>query len=680
MSSARKGKIGRRIVLLVLTSVSLSLVTLTAAFLWLQLRDNVDARRASIQATAYVFASAIADHVAERNDREVFGALRSIRQVPDVSRVVALDAEGRQIAALGAASMLQTDIVDESAGWYALLTRGWFPVVTDIVKAGRSVGRLVIIADVSDLRSQVMRAMLVTMLGALLAGGVGITAALRLQRRITAPIASLTDAMTHIREARDYSTKVEHQSDDETGILVDAFNGMMGEIGERDAALNQLAFFDPLTGLPNRQQFLQRLEEILGNVRDENFAAALFLLDLDEFKSVNDSFGHSAGDALLEKVTARFEVECTAGTVLARLGGDEFALIVPGPADEDAAQQAVVPFLAALLKPVDLNGREILASASVGAALVPRDGEAAADLLRRADLALYSAKREGRARVHFYRPQLEADMQSLMALGQDLRQAIAQGELEAYYQPQVDVRTGGIAGFESLLRWKHPVQGYISPGKFIPVAESNGLICDLGHWILRESCAQARAWLDQGLETGTMSVNVSVAQLQQLRFEDEVRAVLAETGLPGSRLCLELTESLFAGHSLQRIRELLTSLKTLGVHLAIDDFGTGYSSLAYLQGFPFDKIKIDRAFVSGVGSNPEKRRLLRGMMELAHALDLSTVAEGAETEDELAVLQELGADSVQGYVHSKPVPAAQAEAFVRRLVDEREARHVAVGA
>ena len=669
MGSNRKGRIGRRIVLLVLFSVTLSLVTLTAAFLWLQLRDSVNARREAIEATAYVFASAIADHVATRNEQEIFGALRSIRRVPDVSRVVALDAEGRQIAALGAASMLQTDIVDGKAGWYALLTRGWFPVVTEIVKAGQPVGRLIIIADVTGLRTQVLRAVLVTLLGALLAGGMGVVAAIRLQRRITGPIASLTDAMTHIREARDYSTKVENRSDDETGILVDAFNGMMGEIGERDAALNELAFFDPLTGLPNRLQFLQKLELALGHVLAGQRGAALFILDLDDFRAVNDAFGHAAGDDLLRLVTARYEAECRPGTVLARLGGDEFALIVPGPRDEASAQEAIAPFVAALLSPIDLHGRQILSGACVGVALIPTDGERADDLLRRADLALNSAKREGRTRIQFYRPKLEEDMQSLVALGQDLRHAIANGELEAHYQPQVDARTGKLAGFESLLRWKHPLQGYISPGRFIPVAESNGLICDLGHWILRESCERAKAWMELGLEVGTMSVNVSVAQLQQLGFEEEIRTVLADTGLPGSRLCLELTESLFAGHSLQRIRELLASLKTFGVQLAIDDFGTGYSSLAYLQGFPFDKIKIDRAFVSGVGGNPEKRRLLRGMMELAHALDLSTVAEGAETQEELAVLRELGADSVQGYVHSKPLPAADAEVFAQRLAE-----------
>ncbi len=299
--------------------------------------------------------------------------------------------------------------------------------------------------------------------------------------------------------------------------------------------------------------------------------------------------------------------------------------------------------------------------------MIPRDGDTTADLLRRADLALYQAKREGRGRVVFYRPWLDEDVQLTTALAQDLRQAIELGQLEAHYQPQVNIQTGEVDSFESLLRWHHPVHGNVSPAKFIPIAESNGLICSLGHWILRESCRQAKAWMDEGLELRKISVNVSVAQIRQMRFELEVEQILLETRLKPSVLCLEITESLFADTSLVRVQTVLESLKGVGVKLAIDDFGTGYSSLSYLNGLPFDELKIDRAFVSGIGSNPSKHRLLKGMIELSHALDLSVIAEGAETQEEVAVLRGMGAEHVQGYVYSKPVAAAQIPAVVRSI-------------
>jgi EAL domain-containing protein (putative c-di-GMP-specific phosphodiesterase class I) len=255
-------------------------------------------------------------------------------------------------------------------------------------------------------------------------------------------------------------------------------------------------------------------------------------------------------------------------------------------------------------------------------------------------------------------------MQFRTALAQDLRCAIEAGQLEAHYQPQIGLHSGEVHGFEALLRWKHPVHGYVSPVKFIPVAESNGLICDLGNWMLRESCKQAKAWIDQGMDIKQMSVNVSVAQFKQAAFHREVEDILFDTRLPPQVLCLELTESLFAGNSLGWVRDMLEALKGLGVRLAIDDFGTGYSSLSYLNGLPFDELKIDRTFISGVGTATTKHRLLRGMIELGHVLDMQVVAEGAESETEVAVLRDMGADMVQGFHFSRPVAAADVPAAV----------------
>ena len=667
MNIFEMSRIGRRIVALVLVSVTLSTMTLTGSFLWFQLRDSIASRRAAVQATGYVFASAIADQVAAGDQVGILNALRSIRRVPDVRQVIAMDDAGREIASLGTATMLQGDIVGEKTGWFSVLTRGWFPVVTEIIKSGKPVGRLLIVADVSDFRNQVAQAAILTLVAALLAGGVGVAAAVRLQRGISGPVASLTRAMTHIRGARDYSLKVEHESDDETGILVDAFNGMISEIGYRDESMRRLAHFDPLTGLANRGAFQGHLESILSHAEIMEAGAVLFVIDLDQFKGINDSYGHSAGDSLLMDVASRFKAECPDNLFLVRLGGDEFAVVATGVATESEAQTVVAPLIASLLRPVDIFGHQILIGASVGIAMIPRDGDTTSDLLRRADLALYQAKREGRGRVVFYRPWLDEDMQFRTTLAQDLRQAVALGQLKVNYQPQVKIQTGEVDGFESLLRWNHPVHGDIPPSQFIPIAESNGLICSLGHWIMRESCRQAKAWIDEGLDIRKISVNVSIAQLRQTRFELEVEQILLDTRLAPSVLCLEITESLFADTSLARVQTVLETLKGVGVKLSIDDFGTGYSSLSYLNGLPFDELKIDRAFVSGIGSNASKHRLLKGMIELSHALDLPVVAEGAETEDEVAVLRKMGADQVQGYVYSRPIAAAEVPAVVQSI-------------
>ncbi len=665
-----KSIIGRRIVALVLVSLTLSIVTLTASFLWFQLRDSIDARRAGVEATGYVFASAIADDVAVGNKQAVFNALRSIRRVPDVRLVIATDASGQEVASLGVAAILQSDVIDENTGWLSSLNRGWFPVITEIVKSGATVGRLVIVTDVSSLRMQVIHAALVTLLVAFAAGSLGIAAAIRLQKRITGPLAALTGAMIHIRNARDYSTSVKHASDDETGVLVDTFNEMMVEIGNRDQTLKHLAYFDTLTGLANRQAFQGHLETIL-SASDGGTGSALFLLDLDEFKAVNDSYGHFAGDTLLAEVAARFKVEGNENLFLVRLGGDEFAVVARGIATEGEAQTTIAPLIASLLRTFDILGRQIAIGASAGVVLIPRDGTTPVDLLRRADLALYQAKREGRGRVHFYRPWLDEDMQFRTALAQDLRSAIDANQLEAHYQPQVNLHTGEVDGFESLLRWKHPVHGYVAPAKFIPIAESNGLICDLGNWVLRESCRQARIWIDQGMPIKQISVNVSVTQFKQPSFHREVEDILLETRLPPRVLCLELTESLFAGSSLAWVRDMLEALKGLGIKLAIDDFGTGYSSLSYLHSLPFDELKIDRAFVGDIATDEAKLRLLRGMVELGHALDMTVVAEGAETAEEVAVLVQLGADHIQGYYFSRPLAASE----ILQMVDTIRNRH-----
>jgi diguanylate cyclase (GGDEF)-like protein/PAS domain S-box-containing protein len=434
--------------------------------------------------------------------------------------------------------------------------------------------------------------------------------------------------------------------------------GTVQDISERKLAqrqLEELAFTDSLTGLANRTQFKRSLTSMVGRALLEDRFGALLLIDLDRFKEVNDSLGHAAGDELLCRVAGLLRHELGGEAFIARLGGDEFAVLVERPSIRDDMRELAEHLIARLSGPIDLANGEAFVGATVGIAKLPEDAATTELAMRNADLALCMAKETGRGRCMVFEPAYAEAVEQRLLLARDLRHAIEENELHAQYQPQVDIATGRVVGFEALLRWTHRERGPISPAVFIPVAESSGIIVDLGLWVLREACRQGRAWLDQGLPPRTIAVNVSPAQFWNMDFETAVSAVLAETGLPPNLLCLELTESLFVDQSEHQISRTLGALSGLGVRLALDDFGSGYSSLGYLTRLPFDRLKVDRSFVDGVSIHPEKRKLLGGIIALSRGLGMSVVAEGAERAAEVDVLRELGCDVVQGYVYSRPV-------------------------
>lgn len=451
--------------------------------------------------------------------------------------------------------------------------------------------------------------------------------------------------------------------------------GTVQDVTERKEAerqLEQLAYSDPLTGLANRALFKRQLAALVEGCALEGRGAALLLIDLDRFKEVNDSLGHAAGDELLIRVAATLRQELGPRTFIARLGGDEFAVLAQGCDLSDAALTDLADRLIDRLSgPVDLTEGEAFVGATIGIARLPEHGATAETAARNADLALYMAKEAGRGRAQMFEPVYAQAVDQRLDLARHLRHAVEAGALEAHYQPQVDLGTGRVTGFEALLRWTHPERGPISPAEFIPIAESSGLIVDLGLWVLREACRQGRAWLDAGLPRRSVSVNVSPAQIWSGDFETAVSAVLAETDFPAELLCLELTESLFVDHTEQRISRTLTALSGLGVRLALDDFGSGYSSLGYLTRLPFDWLKVDRTFVDGISSAPEKRKLLGGIIALSHGLGMKVVAEGAELPPEVDVLRGLDCDLVQGFVFSPPITPDQAPLVAAGI--EREA-------
>jgi diguanylate cyclase (GGDEF)-like protein len=463
--------------------------------------------------------------------------------------------------------------------------------------------------------------------------------------------------------------KAEVAHDKVIGII-----GTAQDVTERKEAerqLEQLAYSDPLTGLANRALFTRQLATLIEGCALEGRSGALLLIDLDRFKEVNDSLGHAAGDKLLVQVAATLRQDLGPRAFIARLGGDEFAVLADGRGMSDAALIGLADRLIGKLSvPVDLTEGEACVGATIGIARLPEHGATAETAARSADLALYMAKEGGRGRAQLFEPVYAQAVDQRLDLGRHLRHAAETGALTAHYQPQVDLRTGRVTGFEALLRWTHPERGPISPTEFIPIAESSGLIVDLGQWVLREACRQGRAWLDAGLPPRSVSVNVSPVQIWNVDFETTVSAVLAETGFPPELLCLELTESLFVDHSEQRISRTLTALSGLGARLALDDFGSGYSSLGYLTRLPFHCLKIDRAFVDGISTAPEKRKLLGGIIALSHGLGMTVVAEGAELPAEVDVLGSFDCDLVQGFVFSPPVAADQAPLVAASIEDE----------
>ncbi|MGD9925264.1 MAG: putative bifunctional diguanylate cyclase/phosphodiesterase, partial [Pseudorhodoplanes sp.] len=420
-------------------------------------------------------------------------------------------------------------------------------------------------------------------------------------------------------------------------------------IAQGEQRLRYLALHDPLCGLPNRNYFGERLEEVIRDVRNGAPPAAVFYIDLDHFKDVNDTLGHPVGDELIRNVTARLSGLLRPEDLVSRLGGDEFAVIIAGADDVAALQRTAERIISAICAPYLIAGHSILIGASIGIAIVDhRSEDAAADVMRYADMALYRAKNEGRNRACIYDAAMDADLSERKLLERDLREAIASDQLRIAYQPIVNGSGDTILGVEALARWSHPVRGDIEPSRFIPIAEHSGLIIELGEWVLRRACTEAKAW--PGL---AVSVNVSPLQFRRPDFVDTVERILAETDFDPAFLELELTESTLLGN-VESAEVAMHRLKALGPRLALDDFGTGYSSLAYLRRFPFDKLKIDKSFIRSIERSPDAAAIIHAIVGLGRGLGMKVTAEGVETAEQQLFLRAAGVHSMQGYRFGRP--------------------------
>jgi len=421
--------------------------------------------------------------------------------------------------------------------------------------------------------------------------------------------------------------------------------------------------FDGLTDLPNRQLLVDRMTQALAQARRHQQPLALLFLDVNQLRHVNDNFGHTAGDGILREVALRLRQSLREVDTVARLGGDEFAVLLPGATAEGATQVAD-KLIERLALPCRVEGHEFSLTFSIGVALSPDDADTPEALLRCADTAMYRAKLEGRGRWCFYSADMVNRSARQLQLEAALRRAEERDELALVYQPQICLHSGRLVGMEALIRWKHPELGMISPAEFIPLAESSGQILSIGAWVMRTAVHQMKQWIDEGLPSNVVAVNLSAVQFRDPGLPELVQKVLDDAGLPPSCLELELTESV-AAHNPAEAGQMMDRLHALGVRLSIDDFGTGFSSLSHLKRFPIHTLKIDQSFVRDISTDPDDRAIVQAIIQMARALRLTTIAEGVETDEQAAFLQSHGCEAAQGYRFCKPLPPEEAQAWVQ---------------
>ena len=452
------------------------------------------------------------------------------------------------------------------------------------------------------------------------------------------------------------------------------------DITERKQADEQIAFLayhDNLTGLPNNRLFKDRLQQSIAHAKRNDSMLAVLFLDLDRFKLINDSMGHDVGDKLLQVIADRLtegtrrqdsigiNIAFDANSV-ARLGGDEFTILLEKVSGQTSITTVARRLIELTAQPINIDNHEIFTSTSIGIALYPNDGEEADTLLKNADTAMYYAKKQGRNNFQFFDPSMNQASVEQLAIETSLRKAIEHNELMLYYQPQVSIVSGQIVGMEALLRWKHPVKGFISPTSFIPVAEETGMIISIGEWVIREACKQGADWAKRNFKPILISVNLSAKQLREERLNEIIAQILVETGMNPKYLGMELTESAIILDP-ERALERLKNIKSLGIKMSMDDFGTGYSSLSYLKKFPLDTLKIDQSFIHDILLNQEDASLVKAIISMAHSLGMDVIAEGVEQQEQLEFLGMYQCDAIQGYLFSRPLPADEVEKLLPKL-------------
>lgn len=532
-------------------------------------------------------------------------------------------------------------------------------VMVPVEAQGTPLGQLTLTVDLAPTYARVYASLtaILAIVGAVF--GVVLVMQSRVLARMLAPVRELVESMRRVTEMADYSQRASVTSHDEIGELGETFNAMMGLIQERDVAMEHLALHDTLTGLYNRHYLRIRARR---PVLESGDRCALFYIDIDNFKQVNDNLDHNVGDRVLMSVASRLSLVTGDGGLLVRFGGDEFVLCAYNLGADDDPKAIAERLREAVAEPLFVNGRELTARASVGIALAPEHGQSIDELLQKADAAMHVAKENGRDQVQLWNSAISQRANHRFELEADLRQAIAGGQLAVAYQPIIDMRDGRVIGMEALARWNHPKRGWVSPAEFIPVAEDTGLILPIGAWVMEQACLQARQWHAQ-FGPLFLAVNVSPRQFRDPDLVRKVSDVCQRTHFPFELMHLEITESTLVA-DVEAAVAIMRGLVGLGFRLSLDDFGTGYSSLSYLKRFPVHKLKIDQSFVKDLPRNADDGAIVKAIVTLGRALDIKVLAEGIETDRQQAVLSAMGCDQGQGYFYSQPMRARDFESFV----------------
>jgi len=557
-------------------------------------------------------------------------------------------------------------------------------VIRTVYYRGQAIGAIYVQSDISPLMMNIISDLEVAALIFLVCVFLVVFVAARTQAMISRPILALVNTMETVSLKNDYSIRAKCESDDEIGILIQRFNKMLDRIQQHaneqkhaQDRIAELAYYDGLTGLPNRSFFKELLQRALLDAKRNKTSVAVLFLDLDNFKHINDTLGHDAGDLLLKQAThrltaslrvndpiSRMEQHFELTTSTARLGGDEFTIILKDVETIQNIRVVAKRLIESLGQPYKLNGHSVVASASIGISIFPKDGENTETLLKNADTAMYYAKAHGKNSYKLYDETLSAVASRKLSLESGLRRALADNQLVLYYQPKYHLLKKKIIGFEALLRWQHPTMGLILPDDFIPLAEEVGLIIPIGKWVIKEALNQCRLWQKEITPDLQIAVNLSPRQFADDKLLNHLKQALHNSNIEPHYVELELTENAIMVSDVMTL-EILQSLKDLGVKLSIDDFGTGYSSLRYLSHFPLDTIKIDRSFIANIHVDEGDASITLAIINLAHHLGLSVIAEGVETPSQLQFLKQHGCNEVQGYLISKPLPTADATALLK---------------
>jgi diguanylate cyclase (GGDEF)-like protein len=660
MVALRFKSLAAHIAAAILLATGVSLIVLTAAMLLLDRMSSIHALESRLATLADVIGQNSTAALVFKDKQAADEVLQALRQEPSIVSACLFDRSGLLFSEYHR-EMTNTRCMRQMPT-PPLASRQLFTAIRPVYQHSDQVGSIWVTSDMREFHLRERRLLGLAAILAIFALSIGGIAGFILQRRISRPVCDLVGAMDRVSTGQSLDIRVKAGGSTEIVQLAAGFNTMLAELEKRDRMtrlaeikLVEEARTDSLTGLPNRRYFMQRLTQALAQANRDCSLIGLLYIDLDGFKLVNDSLGHSTGDILLREVADRFNARVRLSDTLGRVGGDEFTVILTSLRKAEDAATSANALLDVLSESFHVEGHEITIGASIGISIDSNGQTPAADLLRQADSAMYAAKRGGRGRTVFFSPDLSIMARERLTIENQLRGAVARKEIYLHFQPEFDARSGDLIRFEALARWRHPQLGQVPPDKFIPIAEESGLIHMLGFYIMELACSEAANWQAVSPVPIQVAVNVSAVQFNSEIMVDEVKSILGRTGLDPRLLQIELTESVMIG-SLERSAEKMNKLRKLGVSLVLDDFGTGFSSLSYLPGLPVDGIKIDRSFVSGLYPDSEAIPVLRTVIEMARAMNMRTIVEGIEHEGQLQIARQMGADEVQGFLLGRPAP------------------------